>query len=70
MIQLNWSLWIRLEADLETYKDHVPKAAGFYRVRAIAQQSLVYIGQTGRSLRQRTRTEFFTQLMHPILLPT
>ena len=69
MIQLIWSPWIRLEADLQTYKDHVPRAAGFYKVRTIAQQSLVYIGQTGRSLRQRTRAELAKHVMRPIESP-
>lgn len=65
MIQLTWSLWIRLEADLQTYKNHVPSTAGFYKVRAIDQQALVYIGQTGRSLRQRTRAELAKHVMRP-----
>ena len=69
MIELNWSPWIPLDSDLQTYQEHIATAPGFYRVRAANQNSLVYIGQTGRSLRQRTRTELSKQVMRPLDSP-
>jgi hypothetical protein len=34
----------------------LPRTQGLYRVRPIGQDRLAYIGQTGRSLRERVRT--------------
>ena len=48
MITLNWSTWIDLDADLKSYRQHVAAMAGFYRIRVKQQESLAYIGQTGR----------------------
>jgi hypothetical protein len=45
-----------LDASLEQYKQLIPTQPGFYRVRAMDISSLVYIGQTGRNLRERTRS--------------
>lgn len=69
MITLNWSSWIPLDAELQTYQEHIANSPGFYRVRAVGDESLVYIGQTGRSLRQRTRTELAKQVMRPLESP-
>jgi hypothetical protein len=69
MISLNWSKWIPLDADLLTYQQHVANASGFYRVRVSGSDCLAYIGQTGRSLRQRTRAELAKHVMLPIDSP-
>lgn len=69
MISLNWSDWIPLDADLSTYQKHIASSPGFYRVRATKKDWLVYIGQTGRSLRQRTRAELSKQVMRPLESP-
>ncbi len=65
MVPLQWSRWIALDADLLTYQEHVVTDPGFYRVRAVGNDWLVYIGQTGRSLRQRTRAELAKHVMRP-----
>ncbi len=65
MLPLQWSRWIPLDADLLTYQEHVVTEPGFYRVRAVGNDWLVYIGQTGRSLRQRTRAELAKHVMRP-----
>lgn len=69
MISLAWSEWIPLDADLLSYQQYVPNAPGFYRVRASNSDCLAYIGQTGRSLRQRTRAELAKHVMRPIESP-
>jgi hypothetical protein len=69
MIPLTWSNWIPLEADLVTYQEHIPNAPGFYQVRATGRNSLAYIGQTGRSLRLRTRAELAKHVLRPIESP-
>lgn len=52
---LGWSEWISLQSSLSAYQTAIPAAAGVYRVRARGKPGLVYVGQTGRSLRERTR---------------
>jgi hypothetical protein len=69
MISLAWSEWIPLNADLLTYQQYVSNEPGFYRVRASGSDCLAYIGQTGRSLRQRTRAELAKHVMRPIESP-
>lgn len=69
MIPLTWSDWIPLEADLAAYREHIANAPGFYQIRAVGQESLVYIGQTGRSLRLRTRSELAKQVIRPLESP-
>jgi hypothetical protein len=69
MISLAWSEWIPLNADLLTYQQYVSNEPGFYRVRASGSECLAYIGQTGRSLRQRTRAELAKHVMRPIESP-
>lgn len=69
MLPLTWSDWITLDADLVTYQEHIPNAPGFYQVRATGRSSLAYIGQTGRSLRLRTRAELAKHVLRPIDSP-
>ena len=52
---LTWSSWIPLDAPLRLFQSTVPQAPGFYRVRAPGHAGLIYVGQTGRKLRERTR---------------
>ena len=52
---LSWSTWIMLDADLDVFRENIPTLAGFYRVRGDDNPCLFYVGQTGRSLRERTR---------------
>lgn len=50
---LRWTGWVPfLGGDFNALPDH----AGFYRVRPIGMKSLMYIGQTGVSLRERLKT--------------
>ena len=53
---LSWSSWLPLDASVETYREQVAKKAGYYRIRADNLTSLIYIGQTGRSLFERVRS--------------
>lgn len=50
-----WSGWFPLAGGLEVYKQIPNKQAGLYRIRATQLNELVYIGQTGRCLRERLR---------------
>ena len=52
---LQWSEWVPFAPSTEGFRA-IPRAPGLYRVRAMGHTSLVYIGQTGRSLRERVRT--------------
>ncbi|WP_210448046.1 hypothetical protein [Vibrio crassostreae] len=50
-----WSEWYPLSGEIETYS-HIPiKRAGLYRIRSNKLNELIYIGQTGRCLRERLR---------------
>jgi hypothetical protein len=69
VINLTWSNWIPLDADLLTYQQFITNRPGFYRVRAVGSEFFAYIGQTGRSLRQRTRAELTKHVMRPIESP-
>ena len=51
---LSWSPWVRFDAPRESW-DTLPRSPGVYRVRVCAQPTLAYIGQTGRTLRERLR---------------
>lgn len=51
---LNWSEWIPLHGGAPDYKE-IPTTGGVYRVRAVGTEPLIYIGQTGRNLRERLR---------------
>jgi hypothetical protein len=52
---LTWSAWVPLNAGPAERREHISIDPGVYRVRAIEPDLLAYIGQTGRSLRERTR---------------
>jgi hypothetical protein len=52
---LTWSAWIPLDAGLDECLEHISTNPGIYRVRVSKPGGLAYIGQTGRSLRERTR---------------
>ncbi len=51
-----WGPWIPLDADIRNYKEAVTALPGLYRVRICDSAKLAYIGQTGRNLRERTRS--------------
>ncbi|MDC5757534.1 hypothetical protein OPW41_14345 [Vibrio europaeus] len=50
-----WSNWLPLAGGLEVFRKIPNKKAGLYRVRTSQLDELVYIGQTGRCLRERLR---------------
>lgn len=51
--KLLWSPWVRFsDSDLSA----MPDEPGVYRVKPIGKSELMYIGQTGSSLRERLRT--------------
>ncbi len=53
--QLKWSNWISLDTPLEDYQSNITTKSGFYRIRITGTSKLAYLGQTGLSLRSRTR---------------
>ena len=53
---LSWSPWLPLSADSAAYRTHISSEPGLYRVRVNQLDALAYIGQTGRDLRERTRS--------------
>lgn len=53
--ELSWSPWISLNAPLDIFQNYITKNPGFYRIRSSQEKELVYVGQTGRDLRERTR---------------
>ncbi|MEO2019292.1 MAG: hypothetical protein ABGZ53_33580 [Fuerstiella sp.] len=57
--RLSWSEWIPLDAPLSEYQRVISSRGGLYRVRGSGVPELVYIGQTGRNLRERTRSQTF-----------
>ena len=50
---LQWSEWVPCDAPRRGGFQDIPTQPGIYRVRASGQRLLVYIGQTGRALRER-----------------
>ncbi len=50
---INWTPWNSF-TDKERFKAF-PNEPDFYRVRALERDELFYIGQTGRTLRERVR---------------
>jgi hypothetical protein len=51
--ELPWTKWVHFsDEDFEA----LPDQAGFYRVRPVGKKELMYVGQTGRSLRDRLKT--------------
>jgi hypothetical protein len=52
---LRWSGWLSLNAPSSEFRQRITTHPGFYRVRRTGRDDLVYVGQTGRNLRQRVR---------------
>ncbi|MEZ9318131.1 GIY-YIG nuclease family protein [Vibrio lentus] len=55
MNNLKWSDWLPLEGDKEVYRQVPNKHSGIYRIRDAISKRTIYIGQTGRCLRERLR---------------
>ena len=53
---LSWSEWVPLFSEVSVFQRHIAKFPGLYRVRSRQAPGLVYVGQTGRNLRERTRS--------------
>ena len=49
---LSWTRWVKFDAPRSEF-NRIPKFSGVYRVKPIDEDFLMYIGQTGRTLRQR-----------------
>ena len=49
---LDWTSWLPFEAERKAFQQF-ERVAGVYRVRVRGTGVLAYIGQTGRSLRER-----------------
>lgn len=49
---LKWSKWIPLDVPNQVFRQ-ITTDPGVYRIRAIELDVLIYIGQTGRNLRER-----------------
>lgn len=64
---LKWSEWASHKKS-KTDFSLLPDEPGLYRVRVIGEDSLLYIGQTGRSVRQRQR-ELIVYLKDPEKMP-
>jgi hypothetical protein len=52
----SWSPWLSLDASVKQFREQVTTQPGFYRVRASSLPYLIYVGQTGRDLRERARS--------------
>ena len=50
-----WTQWIPLDSTGDLFKSRLPSGSGLYRVRACQGDGLVYVGQTGRNLLERTK---------------
>lgn len=50
-----WTDWFPLAGGLDIYRNIPVKQAGLYRIRSSKLNELIYIGQTGRCLRERLR---------------
>jgi len=53
---LRWTKWVRFDSSPQGFRLIVPSEPGLYRVRQVGSKNLVYIGQTGNSLRTRLNT--------------
>lgn len=53
---LSWSDWLGLDASPKAFRETITPAPGLYRVRVKGTDTLAYIGQTGRNLRERARS--------------
>jgi hypothetical protein len=54
--KIQWSSWIPLDAILPEYQLNITTQPGFYRIRSSQHPGLVYLGETGRDLRERVRS--------------
>ncbi len=52
---LIWSNWLPLCGQQDVYRQIPTKLSGLYRIRARGRDGLIYIGQTGRCVRERLR---------------
>lgn len=50
-----WSQWYTLGDAIASYAAKAPDSPGLYRIQCADQTGLIYIGQTGKSLRGRFR---------------
>lgn len=55
---LKWSAWFNATKGDRAFLKQIDKLGGFYRLRAKNRDGLVYIGQTGRNLRERISALF------------
>ncbi len=49
--ELRWTRWVPLEGARRD--PEIPKAPGLYRIRSVQTGRMLYVGQTGRTLRER-----------------
>ncbi len=49
---LNWTKWIKF-SEAKANRDKIPKVPGMYRIKPVGTDQIIYIGQTGRDLRER-----------------
>jgi hypothetical protein len=59
---LQWTEWIKF-SEAKKYRHEIPKDPGMYRIKAVGINRLVYIGQTGRDLRERLISHLITQTL-------
>jgi len=52
---LEWSDWLQLDAAIVPHRAIAPNVSGVYRLRVRDEPGLIYIGETGRSIRERFR---------------
>jgi len=50
--ELSWTPWVKFSGQRSDWRK-LPGGSGVYRVRPVGQRFLMYVGQTGRSLRGR-----------------
>jgi hypothetical protein len=53
---LSWGTWVSFSSPSSVFRQQLSTEGGVYKVRIEGEGSLAYIGQTGRSLRERVRT--------------
>ena len=53
--ELDWTFWVGFNSTKSQW-EKLPASQGMYRVRPVGINFLVYVGQTGRNLRQRLRS--------------
>lgn len=50
-----WSDWYQLDESIRAYSAIAPNEEGIYRIRCRGDEALIYIGETGASIRGRFR---------------